>query len=109
VGHGHAQRGQVGVALGQHDQQTIPQRAHAQDVGRVADHAPGERVGAVTHRVAQPERAWSDLGQDVVGEQRLCLRVGVAREVTAVTITYAHFTELGQVPIPRIDVRPSEG
>jgi hypothetical protein len=42
----------------------------------------------------------------VYGEQRLRMRIGVARDVTAVTITYAHFTELGQVPIPRIDVPP---
>lgn len=42
----------------------------------------------------------------VFGEARLQMRVGVAPRVTAITITYAHFTEIGVVPIPRIDIRP---
>jgi hypothetical protein len=44
--------------------------------------------------------------EQVFGERRLQMRVGVAPSVSAVTITYAHFTDLGVVPIPRIDVRP---
>jgi hypothetical protein len=43
---------------------------------------------------------------ELFGEQRLRMRVGVARNVAAITITYAHFTELGEVRIPRIDVSP---
>jgi len=43
---------------------------------------------------------------ELYGEQRLRLRVGVARNVAAIVITYAHFTELGEVRIPRIDVSP---
>jgi len=42
----------------------------------------------------------------VFGEQRLRLRVGVTRDVRAVTITYAHFTDIGEVPLPRIDLPP---
>jgi hypothetical protein len=41
----------------------------------------------------------------VFGEGRLRIQVGVARNISAVTITYAHFTDIGIVPIPRIDVR----
>jgi hypothetical protein len=43
----------------------------------------------------------------VFGEQRLRLRVGVTRATQAVTITYAHFTDIGQVQLPRIDL-PSD-
>ncbi|HKB05232.1 MAG TPA: hypothetical protein VKD90_23610, partial [Gemmataceae bacterium] len=42
--------------------------------------------------------------EQVFGEQRLRLRVGVSRDVRAVTITYAHFTDIGEVPLPRMDV-----
>jgi hypothetical protein len=48
-------------------------------------------------------------GESLYGEQRLRLRVGVTRAVRAVTIVYALFTELGVVPLPRIDVRPGDG
>lgn len=44
--------------------------------------------------------------EQVFGEARLQMRVGVARNISAVTITYAHFTNIGIVPIPRIDIRP---
>jgi hypothetical protein len=50
----------------------------------------------------QPEEA-------LFGEHRLRMRVGVAGRIHAVTITYAHFTNLGEVPLPRIDVRPGDG
>jgi hypothetical protein len=46
------------------------------------------------------------LESHVFGEQRLRLRVGVTRDVRAVTITYAHFTDIGEVPLPRIDLPP---
>lgn len=42
----------------------------------------------------------------VFGEGRLRMQVGVASEILAITITYAHFTDIGIVPIPRIDIRP---
>ena len=45
----------------------------------------------------------------VYGRQRLRLRVGVTREVRTVTITYAHFTDIGEVRLPRIDVSPGRG
>lgn len=45
--------------------------------------------------------------QDQVhGERRLRMRVGVARHITAVTINYAEFTEIGTVSIPRINIAP---
>ena len=54
-----------------------------------------------------PTTGWT--GEPLYGEQRLRLRIGVTRAVRAVTITYAQFTELGVVPLPRIDVRPGDG
>jgi hypothetical protein len=45
-------------------------------------------------------------GAPLYGERRLRLRIGVTRAVHAVTITYTQFTDLGVVPLPRIDVRP---
>jgi hypothetical protein len=41
----------------------------------------------------------------VFGEGRLRMHIGVAQSISTVTITYAHFTDIGIVPIPRIDVR----
>jgi hypothetical protein len=43
---------------------------------------------------------------EAFGEQRLRLRIGVTRDVRTVTITYVHFTDLGEVRLPRIDVSP---
>ncbi|MBO0698706.1 MAG: hypothetical protein J2P46_09950 [Zavarzinella sp.] len=51
--------------------------------------------------------AYEPPGESVFGEQRLRLTVGVTRDVRAVTITYAHFTDIGEVPLPRIDL-PSD-
>jgi hypothetical protein len=42
----------------------------------------------------------------VHGEHRVRMRLGVARHITAVTITYAEFTDIGTVAIPRIDIAP---
>jgi hypothetical protein len=58
-----------------------------------------------------PAQVWdgvefAESGMDVFGEQRLRMRVGVARDVRAVTISYAQYTDLGQAQIPRIDVSP---
>ena len=58
-----------------------------------------------------PPEVWTDDGWDeevnqVFGEQRLRLRVGVTRAVRAVTIVYAQFTDLGVVPLPIVDVTP---
>jgi hypothetical protein len=72
-----------------------------------------------------PDVDWTDLGtvqselveiwdgsafvapiEMVFGEQRLRLRVGVARRVQVVKLVYAHYTEIGEVAIPRIDIRP---
>jgi hypothetical protein len=44
--------------------------------------------------------------REIFGEHRLRLRVGVTREVRTVTITYAQYTDIGEVQIPRIDVFP---
>jgi hypothetical protein len=56
-----------------------------------------------------PAEVWNgseyeDPAGPMYGEQRLRLRVGVTRDVRAVTITYAHFTDIGEVPLPRMDV-----
>ena len=42
----------------------------------------------------------------VFGEQRLRMRIGVTRDIRTVTLTYAQFTDIGQIQIPRIDVFP---
>jgi hypothetical protein len=52
------------------------------------------------------EGGWDDEVNQVFGEQRLRMRVGVARAVRAVTIVYAQFTDLGVVPLPIVDVTP---
>jgi hypothetical protein len=52
---------------------------------------------------------YDDPDDQVYGEQRLRLRVGVTRDVRTVTITYAHFTAIGEVRLPRIDVSPGRG
>ena len=44
--------------------------------------------------------------REVFGEHRMRLRIGVTREVRTVTITYAQYTDIGEVQIPRIDVLP---
>jgi hypothetical protein len=44
--------------------------------------------------------------QEVFGERRLRMRIGVGREIQTVTVTYAHYTNIGEVRIPRIDVSP---
>jgi hypothetical protein len=49
---------------------------------------------------------WDDESNQVYGEQRLRMRVGVTRAVRAVTIVYAQFTDLGVVPLPIVDVTP---
>jgi hypothetical protein len=45
----------------------------------------------------------------VFGEQRLRMRVGVTRTVQSVTITYAQFTDLGVLQLPRIDPAGADG
>jgi hypothetical protein len=45
----------------------------------------------------------------VFGEQRLRMRVGVTRTVQSVTITYAQFTDLGVLQLPRIDPTGADG
>jgi hypothetical protein len=42
----------------------------------------------------------------VFNEQRLRLRIGVSRTVTAAVLVYFHFTQIGTISIPRIDIRP---
>jgi hypothetical protein len=49
---------------------------------------------------------YEDPTEVVFGEQRLRMRVGVTRTVRSVTITYAQFTDLGEVPLPRLDLPP---
>ena len=49
---------------------------------------------------------WDDEVNQVFGEQRLRMRVGVTRAVRAVTIVYAQFTDLGVVQLPIVDVTP---
>jgi hypothetical protein len=58
-----------------------------------------------------PPEVWAEDGWDeevnqVFGEQRLRMRVGVTRAVRAVTIVYAQFTDLGVVQLPIVDVTP---
>jgi hypothetical protein len=68
--------------------------------------------GSVQHVTTE---VWTGTGyetpeeQQVYGELRLRLRVGVTRDVRAVTVTYAQFTDIGEVPLPRIDVSPGQG
>jgi hypothetical protein len=47
-------------------------------------------------------------GDEVFGEQRLQMRVGVTPDVDVVTITYVQFNNLGEVRLPRIDARPGQ-
>ena len=58
-----------------------------------------------------PAEVWdgSDFAEtegEVFGEQRLRMRFAVTPDVNSVTITYAHYTEIGEVRLPRIDVTP---
>jgi hypothetical protein len=46
---------------------------------------------------------------NVFGEQRLRMRIGVTRSVSEATVTYTHFTEIGTIPIPRVDITPDKG
>ena len=57
-----------------------------------------------------PAEVWTDTDWDaevnqVYGQQRMRMRVGVTRTVREVTIVYAQFTELGVVRLPIVDVR----
>lgn len=52
---------------------------------------------------------YESVHESVFGRQRLRMRVGVTGAVRTVTITYAQFTDLGVVPLPRIDVSPGGG
>jgi hypothetical protein len=69
---------------------------------------PGQFPDNVHHTPAQvwdgAEFATSE--REIFGEHRIRLRVGVTREVRTVTITYAQYTDVGEVQIPRIDVFP---
>jgi hypothetical protein len=47
--------------------------------------------------------------EGVFGEQRLRMRVGVTKSVSEATVTYTHFTEIGTIRFPRIDVSPEQG
>jgi len=44
--------------------------------------------------------------EEVFGERRLRMRIGVGREIQTVTLTYAYCTDIGEICIPRIDVSP---
>jgi hypothetical protein len=71
---------------------------------------PDQFTDNVHHTAAQvwdgAEFAHSE--REIFGEHRLRLRVGVTREVRTVTITYAQYTDIGEVQIPRIDVLPDQ-
>jgi hypothetical protein len=72
---------------------------------------PGPFTDAVRNA---PVEVWTGsdyepAGASLYGEQRLRLRIGVTRAVQSVTITYTQFTDLGVIPLPRIDVRPGDG
>src|SRR5262245_14826319 len=43
---------------------------------------------------------------EIFGERRLRMRIGVTRKVQTATLTYAQYTDIGEVRIPRIDVFP---
>jgi hypothetical protein len=69
-------------------------------------------IGSVQHIMAE---VWTGTDYEApeehqfYGELRLRLCVGVTRDIRAVTITYAHFTDIGEVALPRIDVSPGQG
>lgn len=69
------------------------------------DQFPG---GVVCHFDAEvwDGKEYQPGAEQVFGEQRLRLRVGVARSVSEVTVTYAHFVDVGRVPIPRLNISP---
>ena len=71
------------------------------------DHFPGDVQSL-------PAQVWTgaeyeDPTQMVFGEQRLRMRVGVTRAVRSVTITYAQFTDLGVIDLPRIEPSGADG
>jgi hypothetical protein len=58
-----------------------------------------------------PAEVWdgsefAELEGEVFGEKRLRMRFAVPPDVNAVTLTYAHYTEIGEVRLPRIDANP---
>jgi hypothetical protein len=61
-----------------------------------------------------PAQVWTgaeyeDAIERVFGEHRLRMRVGVTRTVQSVTITYAQFTDLGVIDLPRIEPSGADG
>jgi hypothetical protein len=63
---------------------------------------------------SQPAEVWTGTDYEeptgtVFGEQRLRMRVGVTRAVRSVTITYAQFTDLGVLQLPRVDPSGANG
>lgn len=69
---------------------------------------PDQFPGSV--RTAEVEawdgQAYRPETEQLFGERRLRLWVGVSRSVSEVTITYAHFVDVGRVPIPRLNISP---
>lgn len=44
--------------------------------------------------------------EQVFGEQRLRMRIGVSRNISEVVVIYVHYTQIGTISIPRINVHP---
>jgi len=69
---------------------------------------PDQFPESVHHTAAQ---AWdgaefTSSEREIFGEHRIRLRVGVTRDGRSVTITYAQYTDIGEVQVPRIDILP---
>ena len=47
-----------------------------------------------------------DAEAEIFGAGRLRARVGIGRKIGTVLLMYAHFTEVGEIRIPRIDATP---
>jgi hypothetical protein len=72
---------------------------------------PGQFPGDVQSLPAQVWTAtdYKEAIEQVFGEQRLRMRIGVTRAVRSVTITYAQFTDLGVIELPRIEPSGADG
>ena len=47
-----------------------------------------------------------EMSTEVFGESRFRARVGIGRKIGTLLLMYAHFTEVGEIRIPRIDATP---
>jgi hypothetical protein len=71
------------------------------------DQFPGEVQSLPTQVWTGAE--YEEAIEQVFGEHRLRMRVGVTRAVRSVTITYTQFTDLGVIDLPRIEPSGADG